>query len=163
LRLMVETVRALRADDRLELGPRASINAGLIARSSAMLEGRRVVSFCDAKEGIYTAILGKAFFEDKADVEHRIDGVFPDIGAYLRRHLAGIDLAEIVHIFRQTHGPHAAWSAAGLRSLPVSAAADACAAWFRAHEPAGRTSFAAVMAEYGAAFEKGSAGCDCRG
>ena len=163
LRLMVETVRGLRADDRLELGPRASINAGLIARSSAMLEGRRVASFCDAKEGIYTAILGKAFFEDKADVERRIDGVFPDIGAYLKRHLAGIDLGEIVNIFRQTHGPHALWSAAGLRSLPESAAVDACAAWCRAHEPAGRTSFAAVMAEYLAAYEKGSAGCGCRG
>jgi Mg-chelatase subunit ChlI len=163
LRLMVETVRALRADDRLELGPRSCINAGLIARSSAMLEGRRVASFCDAKEGLYTAILGKAFFEDKADVERRIDGVFPDIGAYLKRHLAGIDLAEIVNIFRQTHGPGAAWSAAGLRSLPESAAVDACAAWCRMHESAGRTGFAAVMAEYLSAYEKGSACCGCRG
>jgi Mg-chelatase subunit ChlI len=163
LRLMVETVRAMRADDRLELGPRASINAGLIARSSAMLEGRRVASFCDAKEGIYAAILGKAFFEDKTDVERRIDSVFPDICAYLKRHLSGIDLAEIVHIFRQTHGPRAAWSATGLRSLPASAAVDTFTAWCRTHEPASRTGFAAIMAEYLAAFEKGSEGCDSRG
>jgi Mg-chelatase subunit ChlI len=163
LRLLVETVRAVRADERLELGPRASINAALIARSSAMLEGRRLASFCDAKEGIYTAILGKAFFEDKADVERRIDAVFPDIGVYLRRHMAGIDLAEIVTVFRQTHGPRAVWSTAGLRSLPVSATVDACAAWCRANEPAGRTSCAAIMAEYLAAYEKGSSGCGCRG
>jgi len=163
LRLMVETVRSLRADERLELGPRASINAALIARSSAMFEGRRVASFCDAKEGMYTAILGKAFFEDKEDVERRIDGVFPDIGAYLKRHLAGIALAEIVNIFRQTHGPGSVWSAAALRSMPPSGALDGFAAWCRAHEPAGRTSRAAVMAEYMAAYEKGSAGCGCRG
>lgn len=160
LRLMVETVRALRAHEALELGPRASINAALIARSSAMLEGRRCISFCDMKEGVYTAILGKAFFDDKADVELRIDKVFPDISSYLKHHLTAINLLEIVAVFRQTHGPTAAWTAARLRSLPAIPALAAFASWCRSHEPAGRTGAAAVMAAYLTAFEKGSAGCD---
>ena len=80
-------VRALRSDERLELGPRASINAVFIARSAALFEGRSIVSFCNIKEGIYTAILGKALYEDKQDVEHAVENVFPNIAAYLSARL----------------------------------------------------------------------------
>jgi hypothetical protein len=162
LRLMVETVRALRADERLELGPRACINAALVARSSAMLEGRRMVSFCDMQEGVYTAILGKAFFEDRDDVERRIDSVFPSITDYLRRHLKGIDLPGLVRCMRQTHGPDTPWSSALLRTFSGEKACQNFAAWCRSHEPTGRMGNPAVMAEYLSAFEKGSAGCDHR-
>jgi Mg-chelatase subunit ChlI len=163
LRLAVETVRAFRSDEHLELGPRASINAGLIARSSAMIEGRRIVSFCDVKEGVYTAILGKAFFEDKADVERRIDEVFPDIAAYLAAHLTGIDLAAIVKAFRAGHGPDAGYSAGLLGTIKNVQAVEDLAAWCRSHEQAAGNRHAAIMAAYLTAFEKGSRGCGCRG
>lgn len=163
LRLVVETIRAFRSDEALELGPRASINAGLIARSSAMIEGRRIVSFCDVKEGIYTAILGKAFFEDKADVERRIDELFPDIAAYLARHLTGIDLASIIKTFRAEYGPDAGFNATKLRGTPLVPEAMHLASWCRSHEKAPGNRHGAIMAAYLTAFEKGSAGCGCRG
>jgi Mg-chelatase subunit ChlI len=163
LRLMVETVRALRADERLELGPRTSINAALVARSAAVFEGRRMVSFCHMQEGVYTAILGKAFFDDREDVERRIDSVFPPIADYLQRQVAGIDLEDLVRGMRRACGPDTAWSRAALRGLAGTQPFRQLAAWCRAHEPAGRMGSLPVMAEYLNAFEHGSAGCDHRG
>ncbi len=96
LSLAVATVRALRSDERLELGPRASINAAFIARSSALFEGRSMVSFCNIKEGIFTAILGKALYEDKQDVERAVQDAFPSIGPYLQKHIEGVDLERIL-------------------------------------------------------------------
>ena len=110
IRLAVEVIRALRGDERLELGPRTSINAGLIARSSALLDGRTMADYCDVKEGIYTAILGKALYEDKHDVERKIDELFPAISSYLEQHIPQVKFQEITEEYREEWGNDVAWS-----------------------------------------------------
>jgi len=70
---IVKTVRDIRErKEELEIGPRTSINAGLVARESAFYDSRPVTNFCDMKEGVYTAVLGKAFFDDKKDIGQAI-------------------------------------------------------------------------------------------
>ena len=93
LNLMVKAVREVRENKpELEIGPRTSINAGLIARESAFFDGRNVANICDAKEGVYTALLGKATFDEKDSVEAEIR--LPSIRDELK-HLYGIDPDEL--------------------------------------------------------------------
>jgi MoxR-like ATPase len=89
--MAVELVRQLRGSDGIELSPRASINASLIAHSSALFEGKSVVDYCDFKEGIYTSVLGKAKYEDKEEVEKRIDGAFPTVSDCLKGFFPKVD------------------------------------------------------------------------
>jgi magnesium chelatase subunit I len=107
--LAVEVIRALRGDERLELGPRTSINAGLIARSSALLEGRTMTDYCDVKEGIYTAILGKALYEDKNDIELKINDIFPSIPLYIENHLPQVPFSAIAAEYREECGKNTVW------------------------------------------------------
>lgn len=160
LRLAVEVVRALRTDERLEMGPRTSINAGLIARSSALIEGRNMVSFCDIKEGIYTAILGKAPYEEKSDVERKIDELFPDIAAYIRQSLPGIDLEEIVKQYYSEYGDDFTWNPLNIKNLSavVPNAGRACSEFGKrilSIEAVAPESVYEVMAEYLSAFSRG--------
>jgi MoxR-like ATPase len=162
LKLAVEVVRALRPDERLEMGPRTSINAGLIAGSSALLEGRSVVSFCDMKEGIYTAILGKALHEEKSDVERKIDDQFPAIAAYIEKEFHAVDLGLIVRCYYDAYGADCAWQADRIKSLRNSAAAAAdhvevFSADLCSREACGRDRVHEIMAAYLAAYDRGCA------
>ena len=159
IQLAVEVVRSLRGDERLELGPRTSINAGLIARSSALLEGRTLADYCDVKEGIYTAILGKALYEDKHDVERKIDELFPSISLYLEKTLPQVRLSEITAEYRQEWGTDAAWSKDRV-ALILQKKSDS-QSWKRLEksiaEMENRTldEIAEIISRYMAAFEKG--------
>ncbi len=117
LRLTVEVVRAMRSDERLEMGPRTSIHAGLIGRGAALLEGRGTVSFCNIKEGIYTSILGKALFEDKADVEEKLDGVFPEIAPFIARELPDVEISEIVRSYVDRWGAAQGWEPQKIKQM----------------------------------------------
>jgi len=93
LNVMVKAVRKVReSKPELEIGPRTSINAGLIARESAFFDGRSVANICDVKEGVYAALLGKATFDEKDSVEAEIR--LPSIRDELER-LYGIDSDEL--------------------------------------------------------------------
>ena len=159
IKLAIEVIRALRGDERLELGPRTSINAGLIARSSAMLEGRSLANYCDIKEGIYTAVLGKALFEDKHDVERKIDELFPAIAAYLDKNLPAVLFSEIISEYRQEWGIDAEWSGnnieALLKDVSVSQSWNQFVKWAREHESAGNENIPQILALYLSAYDKG--------
>ena len=145
IKLAIEVIRSLRGDERLELGPRTSINAGLIGRSSALLEGRSLANYCDIKEGIYTAVLGKALFEDKHDVERKIDELFPPIAAYLDKNLPSVLFSEIIPEYRQEWGSDAEWNGnnieAMLKGVSVSQSWNHFRQWIFEHEPAGNEIF----------------------
>jgi len=161
IKLAVEVIRALRGDERLELGPRTSINAGLIARSSALLEGRAMADYCDVKEGIYTAILGKALYEDKHDVERKIDELFPDISSYLEQNIPQVELSEIIKEYRKKLGNDAAWSKD--RAALILQDSKASPSWQRLQryiveqEHRGHEEMLEMISLYMSAFEKG---CD---
>jgi len=159
IKLAIEVIRSLRTDDRLELGPRTSINAGLIARSSAMLEGRSVANYCDIKEGIYTAVLGKALFEDKHDVERKIDELFPAIAAYLDKNLPSVLFSEIISEYRQEWGKDAEWGGnnieALLKSVSVSPSWNHFRQWIFEHETAEIEISSQIIAMYLSAYERG--------
>jgi len=161
IKLAIEVIRALRGDERLELGPRTSINAGLIARSSALLEGRSLANYCDIKEGIYTAVLGKALFEDKHDVERKIDELFPPIASYLDKNLPHVLFAEIIPEYRQEWGRDEEWSGikteAMLKGKSVSQSWDHLLQRTREHEPVENELIPHIIALYLSAYEKG---CD---
>lgn len=90
---IVKTVRDIRkSNDELEIGPRTSINAGLVARESAFYDGREFANYCDMKEGIYTAILGKSFFDDKEDTEKAIENNLPEIDKQISNMFNGFNL-----------------------------------------------------------------------
>lgn len=159
LKLAVEIVRALRGDERLEVGPRTSINAGLIGRSSAILEGREVVGFCNLKEGIYSAILGKVLYEDKADIEKKIDEVFPEIDSYIEKNIGGIDLSEIVQCYHEEWGLNAEWDVAKLQKL-IKGRKDhilnKLTHWFFEHESKERKQkMYEILADYLSAYDRG--------
>jgi magnesium chelatase subunit I len=164
IKLAIEVIRALRSDERLELGPRTSINAGLIARSSALLEGRNLANYCDIKEGIYTAVLGKALFEDKHDIENKIDELFPAIASYLDKNMTLVLFSKIISEYRQEWGIDAEWSSNKIEGLmrgtSVSKSWDHMHKWTREHEPAGNEFIPQIIALYLSAYEKG---CDKNG
>jgi MoxR-like ATPase len=159
IRLAVEVIRALRGDERLELGPRTSINAGLIARSSALLDGRTMADYCDVKEGIYTAILGKALYEDKHDVERKIDELFPAISSYLEQHIPQVKFQEITGEYREEWGNDAAWSKD--RVVMILQRKSVSQSWKRlqqnisALENRAQEEIAEIISLYLSAFEKG--------
>ena len=159
IKLVIEVVRALRGDERLELGPRTSINAGLIARSSALLEGRSLANYCDIKEGIYTAVLGKALFEDKHDVERKIDELFPSIASYLEKNLPPVLFSEIIPEYRQEWGSDAEWSSnkieAMLKGVSVSQSWNHFRQWALENEPAGNEFIPHIISLYLLAYERG--------
>ncbi len=163
LRLCVEVVRALRGDERLDIGPRTSINAGLIGRSSAMLQGRSTISFCNIKEGIYTAVLGKAYLEDRDDIEKKIDEVFPDITAYLSRQIGDVDFAAVTEACSEAGGQHAGWSPENIKALIVRGesgnALEKLVEWTIRHEAISRFRIYEVIAAYAEAFAKGGEMC----
>jgi MoxR-like ATPase len=159
IKLGIEVIRSLRTDDRLELGPRTSINAGLIARSSALLEGRSVANYCDIKEGIYTAVLGKTLFEDKHDIERKLDELFPAIAAYLDKNLPSVLFSEIISEYRQEWGKDAEWSGnnieAMLKGVSVSQSWNQFVKLAREHESAGNENIPQILALYLSAYDKG--------
>ena len=156
LKLAVEVVRAMRRDDRLEAGPRTSITAGLAARSSALLEGRCVASLCNVKEGIYTAVLGKAVFEGKQDIRSRLDEIFPDCASYIEREIGGVSLPGILQSCRDGSS---GWSGAALQRQVTGpgekSALQDFARWTYAHESIHRYRMYEVMAAYLEAYERG--------
>jgi Mg-chelatase subunit ChlI len=164
LKLAVEIIRAIRGDERLEMGPRTSINAGLIGRSSALLEGGTVVSFCNIKEGIHTAILGKALFEDKEDIEKKIEDISPEIASYIDRNLDGIQLDEIVTSYHDTWGDDAEWSPSNIKKLITAEnhikELEQFSQWIYANETMHKFRIYDVMTEYLKAYERG---CDATG
>jgi Mg-chelatase subunit ChlI len=159
IQLGVEVIRSLRGDEHLELGPRTSINAGLIARSSALLSGRAMADYCDMKEGIYTAILGKALYEDKNDVERRIDELFPDIASYLEKNIPQVQLSEIIKEYRNEWGTAAVWSKDRVAMFLQNKSASQ--SWMRLekriaeHENRSSDETAEIITRYLSAFEKG--------
>ena len=159
IRLAVEVIRALRGDERLELGPRTSINAGLIARSSALLDGRTMADYCDVKEGIYTAILGKALYEDKHDVERKIDELFPAISSYLEQHIPQVKFQEITGEYREEWGNDAVWSknqvAMILQKKSVSQSWKRLQQIISALENRAQDEIAEIISLYLSAFERG--------
>jgi MoxR-like ATPase len=159
IKLAIEVIRALRGDERLELGPRTSINAGLIARSSALLEGRSLADYCDIKEGIYTAVLGKALFEDKHDIERKIDELFPAIAAYLDKNLPSVLFSEIIPEYRQEWGSDAEWSGnkieALLKGVSVSQSWNHFQLWALEHEQTENEFIPQIIALYLSAYERG--------
>jgi len=159
IKLAIEVIRALRGDERLELGPRTSINAGLIARSSALLEGRTMANYCDMKEGIYTAILGKALYEDKHDVERKIDELFPDISSYLEQNIPHIALSEIIKEYRKEWGNDAAWSkdraAIILQDSNASQSVQRLKQYLAEQEHRDHEEVLEIISLYLSAFEKG--------
>ena len=91
--VLVKTVRDIRkSNSELEIGPRTSINAGLVARESAFYDGRTIANYCDVKEGLYTAVLGKSLFDDKEDIEEAIKNNLPDISKYISEVFGDVDL-----------------------------------------------------------------------
>jgi Mg-chelatase subunit ChlI len=161
LKLAIEVVRAMRADERLTIGPRTSINAGLIARSSALLQGQAVASFCNIKEGIYTAILGKAPFEDRDDIESRIDQLFPEIASYLEREIPEVRFGALVQSYHAAYGTDAPWDAAGLKRLATGSEAipelEHFCQWAYQHESIQKFRIYEVLAEYLSAYDRGCA------
>lgn len=160
LKLAVEVVRALRSDERLELGPRACINAGRIAGSSAALDGRSVVSFCDMKEGIYTAILGKAPHEETSDIVRKIDDIFPAIAAYIEKEMPDIDFGLIVRSYYETYGAASPWNAGNIKNLIKTASSAAkgfedFAARICLQEAITQGMSYEVLAEYLSAYDRG--------
>ncbi len=159
LKLAIDVIRSLRGDERLEMGPRTSINAGLIARSSAMLAGRRVANYCDMKEGIYTAVLGKALFEDKYDIERKLDELFPAIAAYLEQNMPPVLFPEIISDYRQEWGAEAEWSADNIAQLCTdtnrSPAWQHLHTWIHEHETAAGEMIPQLITHYLSAYEKG--------
>ncbi|MFC1591727.1 hypothetical protein ACFL43_04320 [Thermodesulfobacteriota bacterium] len=158
LKLAVEVMRLLRGNDRLEPGPRASINAALIARSSALLESRTVVSFCNVKEGIYTAVLGKSLSGDTSALEKSIDAVFPDISAYLQNEMQGCELSAMVSAYYNCFGDGSGWNSRQIKKLIGNKTADVCfeaaASWIYQHESMHKYRLYEVLAEYLSAFDR---------
>lgn len=92
---IVKTVRDIRkSKNEFEIGPRTSINAGLVARESAFYDDRKIANYCDMKEGIYTAVLGKSLFDDKDDTEEAIKNNLPEVDTQISKMFEGIDLEE---------------------------------------------------------------------
>lgn len=163
LKLAVEVVRALRGDERLEIGPRTSINAGLIGRSSALLEGLSIAGFCNVKEGIYTAILGKALYEDKAGVEKRIDDVFPDISSYMEQNIKGIDISTIVRYCHEEWGNDKEWDSTNIKKFLTGKKTPdnfvKLSRWILKNESIDKDSIYEVMSDYLLAYDRG---CEIR-
>jgi MoxR-like ATPase len=90
--LAVGVIRQLRASSGLELGHRTSDNACQIAASSARLEGRTIVSYCDIKEGVYAAVLGKARHAEKAAIEGLLQKAFPKPAGFFRKYFPDIKM-----------------------------------------------------------------------
>ncbi len=159
VKLAVEVVRALRGDERLEIGPRTSINAGLISRSSARLEDRGVVSYCNIKEGIYTAILGKALFEDTSDIEKKIDEVFPEISSYIEHNIDSIELPKITRYCRDFLGDADVFCASALKKIIQDTEEmqeiGKFSQWIYSQETIYKYRIYEVMAEYLEAYERG--------
>ncbi len=159
LKLAVEVVRALRGDERLEIGPRTSINAGLVGRSSALLEGLSVAGFCNVKEGIYTAILGKALYEDKAGVEKRIDEVFPEISSYIEKNIKEIDISKIVRYCHEEWGNDKEWDSTNIKKLINGKKAPdnfvKLFRWTLKNESIDKNSIYEVMSDYLLAYDRG--------
>ena len=136
VRWAVDIVRSLRGDERLELGPRASINSGLVARSAALFEHMPVASGCQMREGVYTALLGKASHDDIDDVQARIDQLAGTPGAYVQRALAEIDLSALAAHERWARQPVTGQL---VRSLITAGQAPddlvRLTAWIATHEP----------------------------
>ena len=159
LKLAVEVVRALRGDERLEIGPRTSINAGLVGRSSALLEGLSVAGFCNVKEGIYTAILGKALYEDKAGVEKRIDELFPEISSYIEKNIKEIDISKIVRYCHEEWGNDKEWDSTNIKKLINGKKAPAnfvkLFRWTLKNESIDKDSIYEVISDYLLAYDRG--------
>lgn len=136
VRWAVDIVRGLRGDERLELGPRASINSGLVARSAALFEAMPVASGCQVREGVYTAVLGKAAHDDIDDVAARIDQLAGTPGACVQRELADIDCTALAAHERWARQPITGHQ---VRSLIIDGRApDELArltGWIATHEP----------------------------
>lgn len=164
LKLAVEVVRTLRGDERLEIGPRTSINAGLIGRSSALLEGLNVAGFCNVKEGIYTAILGKALYEDKADVEKRIDDVFPNISSYIEKNMKEIDMSTIVRWCHQEWGNGIEWHSTNIKKLLAGKKPPddlvRLSRWVLKNESIDKDGIYQIMSDYLLAYDKGCEICE---
>ncbi len=159
IKLAVEVITTLRGNDRLELGPRTSINAGLIARSSALLAGRFVADYCDIKEGIYTAILGKTQFEDIYDIEKQIDAQFPAVAAYLKKNLPHINFSEMISDYRHEWGNNTDWNDTKIKQMVnnknLSPAWNHLQQWIGEHDESLVVTGAQIIAVYLAAYEKG--------
>jgi len=113
LDFIVTVVR--RARRELSLGPRVSINAGLIARASAAFDGRKIANYCDYKEGVYTAILGKAKFEDKDDYEARTRSSIISVSEHLKNYFQGINLEAGIEELKEAFGEEWMWNSSIVR------------------------------------------------
>ena len=91
--LIVDIVRLVRQKGKAGVTQRAGINAAAVARSSALLEKRRVVTYCDAREGIFTAILGCSKLEDMEDTEKLLRKEFPQARDYIGGIFPDLDMA----------------------------------------------------------------------
>jgi MoxR-like ATPase len=84
IEFIVTAIRALN-NIAVYLGPRSSIRAAGIACASALIEGRRTVSFCDVKEGLYTEITGQGGQETYDEINEMLSKDFPSAAEFLRR------------------------------------------------------------------------------
>ena len=117
-------------------------------------------SFCDIKEGIYTAILGKAPFEDKEDIEKKIDEQFPDVADFLSHEIGSDMLSELVRQYHEHFGRDAQWKPGTLKRLvhettPAGKWLEQFAGWLNRHETIQNYRAYEVMASYLEAFDKG--------
>jgi hypothetical protein len=118
-----------------------------------------MADYCDVKEGIYTAILGKALYEDKQDVERKIDELFPAISSYLEQHIPQVKFQEITGEYREEWGNDAAWSKD--RVVMILQRKSVSQSWKRlqqnisALENRAQEEIAEIISLYLSAFEKG--------
>ncbi len=92
IHFLVETVRKLN-NVSVYLGPRSSIRTARIALSSALMEGRAIVNYCDVKEGLSTEILGQADDESYGETREMLEKDFPSISAFLKERLPTVATA----------------------------------------------------------------------
>ncbi len=90
LSFIVDSIRVLN-NISVFLGPRSTIRAARIAVSSAVLEDRRIVNFCDVKEGIFTEILGQSDDESIDETTEMLNNDFPSIADFIADKLPEIE------------------------------------------------------------------------
>jgi|GEM_PF-1886920 len=161
LKLGLEALRVLRADDALGLNPAAALDAALLSGTIAARRGSPVAGCGDVREAVCEVVRRCA--ANQCDAGARAAGAFPDVHVFMRRNLPGIDIAGIAQQFGRWYGGNDC-TGSGIRRWIISGQASdglcVLTGWIARHETMRRYLLHDVTAAYCAAW---SGLCDQRG
>jgi len=162
IRLVLEAMRVLRADDSLKIEPLAARDVLWLSRSKACEQRQPVVRLGDVLAATQDVVCRNA--PDLAEAKLKVADAFPEARSYLCRWLSGVDIANLCQGL-QNHLRHRMCTAATIRQCILSGQDPpelaVLTAWIAQHETMRYYQIHDVIAAYLEVLLMPTSKCSC--